>query len=179
MDHSPSPHRTCSLARLGRISRRALGTNVMNVCVSGCVKRLMTEMMCGKNESVRSRCGLSLRRCVKRICVSSWTWCFLAHVVYFVALLDQGGISQGKEPRDAEVVPATITTILCTPEARGTAVSWQVQTDRRGGSGKRSLGKEGDRRGGRFCDMTDGKLLLEEERLECCGRSESFGMEVF
>jgi hypothetical protein len=114
----------------------------MNVCVSGCVKRLMTELICGKNESVRSRCGLSLRKCVKRIYVSSWTWCCLAHVIYCVALLDQGGISQCEEPRDAEVVPATITTILLYTRSTKAAVSWQFETDQRDGFGKRSLGME-------------------------------------
>jgi hypothetical protein len=124
--------------------------------------------------SLRSHCGLWLRMCErKRICVSSWTWYLLAHVVCSVVLLNQGGMSLG------EVVAATITTMLCTPGARGVGVSWEVETDRRGRFGKDTLGKEGDRRGERFCDMTDGKLLLRQQRLECCGRSDSFGYGVF
>jgi hypothetical protein len=174
MDHSPSLHRTCSLSRLGRISRPALCLRGMNVCVAGCVMSRRIGMRYETSVSLRSHCGLWLRMCErKRICVSSWTWCLLAHVVCSVVLLNQGGMSRG------EVVAATITTMLCTPGARVAAVSWEVETDRRGGYGKDTLGKEGDQRGESFCDMMDGKPVLRQQRLGCCRRSDSFEYGVF
>jgi hypothetical protein len=84
-DHSPLPHKTCSLSRLGRISRPVLRMNVTSACVTGDVKSQKAETMCEKrNASVRSRCRLLSRTCERktRSCVPCWSWRLFAHVAW-------------------------------------------------------------------------------------------------